>query len=167
MRAMAEPARRSRWIPWTIVGFFLVVFVANGLLVVFALSSRTGFDGADAYRRGVHYNEALAAAAHQAELGWRSHIAFADMGGRTGRVEFTLNDRNNAPLRHAAVKAMMVRPTAAGHDFALTLKESAPGRYAATVAFPLAGQWEVRVLAESHDSANDRYAEVERIMVAP
>ena len=164
MSRPADPVRRSRWIPWSFVGFFAVVFVANGLLIVFALSSWTGFDGADAYRRGVHYNNALAAAAHQAQLGWHSHIAFADKGGHAGRVEFALTDRGDAPVRHAAVKAIIVRPTAAGHDFTETLAESAPGRYAATVEFPLAGQCEVRVLAET---AGTRYAAVARIMVTP
>ena len=45
-----------------------------------------------------------------------------------------------------------------------TLAESAPGRYAAVVAFPLAGQWEVRVLA---DAADVRYAAIARVMVTP
>jgi nitrogen fixation protein FixH len=164
MSRPADPARRSRWIPWSFVGFFAVVFVANGLLIVFAFSSWTGLDGADAYRRGVHYNRGLAAAAHQAELGWHSHIAFADKGGHAGRVEFALTDRGDAPVRHAAVKAIIVRPTAAGHDFTEMLAESAPGRYAAIVEFPLPGQWEVRVLAET---AGARYAAVARIMVTP
>ena len=167
MRPDADPARRSRWIPWSFVGFFLVVFIANGCLIVFAFSSWTGLDGADAYRRGVHYNRALAAAAHQAKLGWHSEIAFADKGGKAGRIEFVLTDRRNGPVRHAAVKAMIVRPTAAGHDFTETLAESAPGRYAAVVAFPMPGQWEVRVLAQSHDAENDRFAAVTRIMVNP
>jgi nitrogen fixation protein FixH len=161
------PARRSRWIPWTFVGFFLVVFIANGLLIVFALTSWTGLDGADAYRRGVHYNRALAAAAHQTELGWHSKIGFADAGGRAGRIEFTLTDRERAPVRHAAVKATIVRPTAAGHDFTETLAEASPGHYAAIISFPMPGQWEVRVLALSHDAADDRFAAVARIMVNP
>ncbi|MGE5145865.1 MAG: FixH family protein [Candidatus Eiseniibacteriota bacterium] len=167
MRRDAEPARRSRWIPWIFVAFFAVVFTANGLLIAFALESWTGFDGADAYRRGVHYNRALAAAAHQNSLGWHSELAFADKGGKAGRIEFVLTDRRNVPVRRADVKAMIVRPTAAGHDFTEPLHESAPGRYAATVAFPLPGQWEVRVLAQSHDAENDRFAAVARIMVAP
>lgn len=167
MTAPASGPRRSRWIPWIFVGFFAVVFVANGLMIAFAFTSWTGFDGADAYRRGVHYNAALAAAAHQDSLGWHSRIAFADRGGQAGRIEFQLTDKSGAPVRHAAVKAMIVRPTAAGHDFAEPLAESAPGRYAAVVSFPLPGQWEVRVLAESHDAAQDRFAAVARIMVAP
>jgi nitrogen fixation protein FixH len=165
--SLADSPRRGRWIPWSFVGFFLVVFIANGFLIVFAFTSWTGLDGADAYRRGVHYNRALAAAAHQAELGWHSEIAFADKGGKAGRIEFVLTDRGDAPVRHAAVKAMIVRPTAAGHDFTETLAESAPGRYAAIVAFPMQGQWEVRVLAQSHDAENDRFAAVARIMVGP
>jgi len=167
MSASGATPRRSRWIPWAFVGFFAVVFLANGLLITFAFTSWTGLDGADAYRRGVHYNAALAAAAHQDALGWHSRIAFADQGGRAGRIEFQLTDRSGAPVRHAAVKAMIVRPTAAGHDFTEPLDESAPGRYAAIVAFPMAGQWEVRVLAESHDADQDRFAAVARIMVAP
>jgi nitrogen fixation protein FixH len=164
MSARTGTERRSLWIPWSFVGFFAVVFLANGLLITFALSSWTGLDGKDAYRRGVQYNKALEAAAEQAALGWQSRIAFADAGARAGRIEFVLTDRGDAPVRRAAVQAMIVRPTVAGHDFAATLTESAPGRYAAIVAFPLAGQWEVRVLA---DAADARYAAVARIMVTP
>ena len=156
--------RRSRWIPWSFVGFFAVVLAANGIMIAFALSSWTGLDAKDAYRRGVQYNQALEAAARQAELGWRSRIAFNDAGGRAGRLEFELADRTGAPLRHADVRAAIVRPTTAGHDFATRLEESAPGRYAAIVAFPLAGQWEVRVLAEVADV---RHAAVARVMVTP
>jgi nitrogen fixation protein FixH len=136
-------------------------------MITFAFTSWTGFDGADAYRRGLHYNSALAAAAHQDALGWHSRIAFADKGGRAGRIEFQLTDKSGAPVSHAAVKATIVRPTAAGHDFIEPLAEGAPGRYAAIVEFPMPGQWEVRVLAESHDAARDRFAAVARIMVAP
>lgn len=164
MSAPMRAERRSRWIPWSFVGFFAVVFLANGLLIAFALSSWTGLDGKDAYRRGVQYNKALEAAARQAELGWQSRIAFADSGGQAGRIEFVLTDKTGAPVRQAEVQATIVRPTAAGHDFAATLAESAPGRYAAVVAFPLAGQWEVRVLA---DAADVRYAAIARVMVTP
>ena len=160
----ARPGRSGRWIPWAFVGFFAVVFLANGLMIYFALWSWTGLDGKDAYRRGVHYNQALEAAAHQAELGWHSKIAFADAGGRAGRVEFVLTDRRSIPVRHAQVSAEIVRPTTAGHDFTATLNETAPGRYDAVVAFPMPGQWEVRVLADAPDA---RYAAVARIMVTP
>jgi nitrogen fixation protein FixH len=139
----------SRWIPWTFVAFFLVVFAVNGVMVWFALASWTGLETTNPYERGLAYNRALEAAREQAALGWQADFHFAQSGQRHGTLEFRLQERDGAPLAAARVDALLVRPTEEGHDFAVDLTEREPGRYGAEVELPLPGQWEVRLAARA------------------
>ncbi|MFW5680782.1 MAG: FixH family protein, partial [Pseudomonadota bacterium] len=67
---MTEPARKSRWIPWAFVAFFGVVFLVNGVMVYFAVTTFAGVERRDAFKRAQSYNEVLAEARAQAALGW-------------------------------------------------------------------------------------------------
>jgi len=139
--------RRSAWIPWAFVGFFVVVFVANGLMVYFSFSSWTGISTEDAYRRGIAYNQVLAEARAHEALGWKLKADFLplDVAARRGRLVATLTDRDGAPLAGARVSARVVRPTHEGYDRSVVFDDFGGGRYEAEVALPLAGQWELRL----------------------
>ncbi len=164
-RRQPRAARRDGWwIPWLFVAFFAVVVGANGILVVLAMDTWTGLETEDAYRKGLRYNEQIAAAERQRALGWQVDLDFAPAGGRAGRLTVTLRDRKGTPLRRAEVDAKLVRPTHVGYDFALPLDPEGGGRYAADIRFPLAGQWDVRVTARR---GADRYRLTRRISVAP
>ena len=139
---------RSWWIPWAFVGFFVVVFGANGIMVFFAYDSWTGVATEDAYVKGLAYNEQIADARAQQTLGWRGELTFTANGPLRGRLELDLRDRHETPIGGAAVTADLVRPTHGGHDLQLSLEDAGGGRYAAEVALPLAGQWDVRLRAE-------------------
>jgi nitrogen fixation protein FixH len=142
-------AGRDRWIPWTFVGFFLVVFAVNGVLVWAALSSWTGLETPDSYERGLVYNRAIEAEKEQVALGWRAGFGFNQTGVRQGMLELRLQGRDAAPLRGARVDAEIVRPTKEGYDFDVALKEQAPGLYRAEIQAPLPGQWEARIAARA------------------
>ncbi len=139
---------RSWWIPWAFVGFFLVVFGANGIMVFFAFNSWTGLATEDAYIKGLAYNEQIADARDQQTLGWKAELGFAPNGAQRGTLELDLKDRHGTPISGADVTAVFVRPTHAGHDLEITLENAGGGLYAAEVALPLAGQWDVRLRAE-------------------
>ncbi|HEV7283815.1 MAG TPA: FixH family protein, partial [Kaistia sp.] len=139
MNATAAPSR-SRWIPWAFVGGFIVVLPANAIMVTFAMSSWTGLDTRDAYRKGLAYNRTLAAERQQAALGWQGTAVWRD-----GQVAVEIADRHGDPVTAATVRADFVRPTAEGHDVSVDLGEIGGGRYAAAVDLPLAGLWDVRV----------------------
>jgi nitrogen fixation protein FixH len=141
--------RRSRWIPWAFVGFFVVVFAVNGAMVWFALSSWTGLEADDSYERGLVYNRAIEAEKEQAALGWRSDFRFAQTGARRGTLELDLTGRDGDRLQGAKADARLVRPTREGYDFDLALAEREPGRYLADLELPLPGQWEVRLAARA------------------
>ncbi len=157
--------RRSAWIPWAFVAFFVIVFAANGLMVFFSFESWTGISTEDAYRRGIAYNRVLdEARAHEA-LGWKLTVDFEprpDEGARRGRLLARLVDRDGAPLPGARVSARIVRPTHEGYDRSVTFEDLGGGRYEAALALPLPGQWEVRLDARRGEN---RVIAVSRIEV--
>jgi nitrogen fixation protein FixH len=136
------------WIPWAFVGFFVVVVAVNAGMMTAAFSTFTGLSTANHYRRGVSYNKALEAEAAQRARGWQADARFEQTGPRTGRLVVAFKDRKGEQLLSLAVSARIVRPTNAGDDFTAALRPLGDGRYAADIAFPLAGQWRAEILAK-------------------
>ena len=79
-----------------VLAFFASIFTVNGVMIYSALSTYTGLVANEPYRKGLHYNERIAADARQIRLGWtdtldvgrdgRVVLALADSGGRAGRA---------------------------------------------------------------------------------
>jgi nitrogen fixation protein FixH len=155
-------AGQDRWIPWAFVGFFVVLIAVNAVMVSFALNSWPGVESANAYEDGLAYNKTLADARRQDALGWRYGFAFKQAGAEAAHIEITLHDHDGLALTQAAVSARLVRPTSEGHDFDVEIPGDGTGRFAADVALPLPGVWEVRV-AVAHPTGT--YRHVERIFV--
>ncbi len=163
MRIMERARRDSAWIPWAFVGGFLTMFAANGALVYASFTSWTGLQTESPYERGLQFNETIADGRRQLELGWRGDIRTRlDPAGGT-RVEVALKDAAGVPITGATVRARMVRPIGAGHDFEVDIPERGDGTYAAVVAPPLPGQWEARVFVER---GRDRFRLDDRFVVA-
>jgi nitrogen fixation protein FixH len=136
-------ARKGHWIPWTFVGFFGVVFVANAILVWFALTTFTGLDREEPYLRGVDYNAVLAEERRQEALGWTAAVEVD-----AGRLAVEVADRLEQPLGGAVVHADVTRPVDAALDFSTELAAVGDGRYAAPVDWPAPGRWDVLVTVE-------------------
>jgi len=162
MSTMAKERARSWWIPWAFVGFFVVILAVNGVLVIFAFDSWTGLETQDAYQKGLAYNEQIAEAEAQAKLGWHGSLSFEPTAARAGRVTLVLADRFGTPVTGAAVRAELVRPIHEGEDFAALLDDRGGGKYEAELSFPLAGQWDLRLVA---DHERGLYRLRERIVV--
>ena len=119
------------------LAFFAAVFVANGAMIYQALSTHTGLVANEPYRKGLHYNERIAADARQAQLGWAETIEVT----RDGHVSLALAQADGRPVGSMKVVGVLGRPSTNRQDIRLTLAEQAPGRYEAQVA-PLAeGNW--------------------------
>jgi nitrogen fixation protein FixH len=129
---------KGRHVLMSLIGFFGVMLIANGLFVYFALSTFTGSDS-DPYRRGLHYNETLAAAERQAEKGWQSSLSY-DEGKR--RLSLDLTDLQSRPITGLQIGAVVGRPVTDKEDHSLVLKEGASGVYSAEIELP-PGQWVV------------------------
>ena len=154
--------KRSRWIPWAIVGFFGVVIAVNAVMLWFALGTFNGLSYKEAYDRGVHYNETLAEAEAQHALGWQVTLDSANLGARQAEIVLELKDRTGAAITSAGVEGALVRPVQEGNDFAVSLTHRGGGRYAATVEAPLAGQWDLDLVVVAGE---DHYRLRERLMI--
>jgi len=124
-----------------VLGFFSVVFAVNGVMTYLAISTFSGLEVSDAYRRGRSYDAEIAAAAAQDARGWTvnlSHQAAAD-----GEIELvmTAKDASGQSVVGLRVEALLKRPAQAALDFNLPLREVGSGTYRETVRLPKPGQW--------------------------
>ena len=153
------PRPSDRWIPWSIVAFFVALTAILAHFVWLAVHNFPGTVADKAYEQGLAYNQVLQAAAAQDKLGWHAALAFATPA-QTLRLTYTLQDATGTPLRAAAVQGWLYRPSSSKLDEKLTLMETQPGVYEAELAKPAAGLWEVRLAAQR---GADRHQHSERI----
>ncbi|WP_374650891.1 FixH family protein [Dongia sp.] len=158
---------RALWIPGLFVFGFLVVIAVNGILIVTAVSSFSGLETVGAYEKGLHYNQALAAAQANAETGWNAmpEVGAAAAGGgdvAARELLVAITDRAGAPVMGLKVEAYLVRPTNAGMDAAIALKDAGGGRYRADFTPQALGNWELRLQASRGDVT---WQQVQRIFV--
>jgi nitrogen fixation protein FixH len=151
----ATPGGRTlsgRHVLLAFVGFFAIVFAANGLMIYQAVSTFGGLDTADAYRKGLAYNERIAAAAAQAARGWSDKL---DYGADTKRLRVFLSDRSGAAVSGLRVTAELKRPATNRFDQQLFLAQTGPGVYEVDAPGLEAGWWTVglRALAPEGDDA--------------
>ncbi|MFC4349477.1 FixH family protein [Kordiimonas lipolytica] len=154
-----ELEKSSRWIPWSIVGFFVVLAILDGIFVYLATSTHPGVVTEHAYEEGLRYNETVAAAEKQDALGWQTELDL--VAGSS--LMLTLSDAESRFIDGASVRAEISRPTQAGMDFELNLEQSGAGTYEAAVSFPEPGQWEVRIFVEWQQK---QYQQAKRVVVA-
>lgn len=159
-----DPGRRSWWIPCAFVAFFGVVLVANVTMIAIAFWSWTGLETDRAWRSGLAYNRALEAERAQMALGWDAALDFEQGDERRATVALTLEDRHGNLIKNAHVEAWFVRPTHDGYDFRAVVPNYHAGTYRAEVTLPLAGQWDVRVVATS---GGDTYRLRKRVHLRP
>lgn len=119
------------------IAFFAAVFVVNGAMIYQALSTHTGLVANEPYRKGLHYNERIAADAQQASLGWVEVLNVT----REGLVRLKLARPDGRPVPGLKIEGVLGRPSTNRHDVKLALAEVSPGSYEAQLA-PLAeGNW--------------------------
>jgi nitrogen fixation protein FixH len=140
--------RRSRWIPWTFVGGFLIVVAANATMIAFAIGSFTGLTTSEPHTKGLRFNDQIRQAEAQARLGWTVAARFARDAAQSAEIELRLTERGGAPLAGAAVTAVFARPVERDRDFTVVLQSAGNGRYRGRAAFPLPGAWDVKYRIE-------------------
>lgn len=162
---MARKRSPGFWYPWIFVGGMLVVIAVNAVLASYAVETFPGLETENAYKKGLAYNETIAASRAQDERGWQANVKFAPANGsdaHAGSLLVEFADRNGTPLHGLSVSAQLIRPTHGGGDFTVSLVEQDGGLYATTMAFPLPGQWDAWVRA---DSRSGKFQITRRILV--
>ncbi|MEW5729006.1 MAG: FixH family protein [Pseudomonadota bacterium] len=146
---MAKARQPGWWYPYIFVGAFLVVIGVNGALAWFATSTFTGLETEGAYEKGLAYNQNLALAKAQAELGWTVDTTVEPVAGEGARVAVTLayRDRDGRPVNDLDIRGRVIRPTAKGLDHDVAFPAKGEGLYGATLDLPLNGVWDIEVAA--------------------
>jgi len=127
--------------------FFGAVFVANGALVYYALSTFSGEQEASPYEHGLAYERDIEFAHAQDARGWNVTLGVlrADPGAPAS-IAVAMRDANNAALEGLQVSASLEFPPDKHLDRHVVLAEIRSGEYLADL--PLrAGQWDVVVEA--------------------
>ncbi len=99
------------------------------------------------YERAVRWDSEQAQWAENARLGYRATVTSAPAAGGV-EVVARVVDRHDAPVRGAAVHAEAFANARSGDRKQLVLAERADGTYAALVAKPRPGLWELRLRVE-------------------
>jgi len=133
----------GRQVLLALLAFFGIVFAVNGVLLYQALSTHSGLVAQEPYRKGLQYNERIAASERQAALGWSSELA----AETDGRVRVALRDAAGQPLAGLVVTGRLSRPASAGSDRALAFAETSPGQYVVEAGAIAPGAWQIDIEA--------------------
>ena len=146
------------------IGFFLIVFAVNGLMVYQALSTFGGLDTDDAYRKGLAYNDRIAAAATQTRLGWHDRTDYVP---EARRLRVTLTDATGAALSELKVSAVMQRPATDAFDRQLSLSQTGTNTYEVDVSQLEPGAWTVDLQARRDGGGAALYEARRRLWIKP
>jgi nitrogen fixation protein FixH len=146
------------------IGFFLIVFAVNGLMVYQAESTFGGLDTDDAYRKGLAYNDRIAAAATQSRLGWHDRT---DYVAEVRRLRVTLSDATGAGISGLKVSAVIERPATDVFDRQLSLSQTGPDTYEADVSQLEPGAWTVDLQARRDGEGAALYEARRRLWIKP
>jgi nitrogen fixation protein FixH len=141
----------------------LVAAVVAVIAVTIWVGART-FEGtvvADPYDAATRFD---AERHHAAALGWRLSVDPAALRVGAAPLRFALAGRDGAPLAGAAAQVRVSRPGTARLDRSAAARDEGGGRYAADLAFPEPGLWDVTVTASRGGErlAVERRVQVER-----
>jgi nitrogen fixation protein FixH len=121
---------QGRHVLLALSAFFGVMFVVNGIFVYAAMTTFSGGDTSDPYRKGLNYNATLKADERQAERGWRTEL---DYDAKTRKLELSFLDKAAAPVTGLSIRAKLSRPATAKQDRHIVLAETSPGVYDAAI----------------------------------
>lgn len=158
MNATSVPPRKTerlsgRHVLGIFLAFFGIIFAVNGYFMYSALKTHTGVVSVEPYRRGLAYNERIAADERQGLLHWQVEFAF----GQNGAAHLTLRDATGTAITGQLVTASIGRPSTERFDRTLKLVETAPGQYAASSAPVPSGTWLAQVEVRAADGNEPVY----------
>jgi len=149
------------------IAFFGVIFAVNGVFLVSALTTHTGIVSKQPYRKGLDYNDRIAADVLQQKVGWTHAV---NLDREQGTVRLVLADKQGRPVSGLDVQGFLGRPSTDQHDARLTWRETAqPGTYSAKVGKLALGNWllQLEVRETTSDGAKIAYRLRKRLWLKP
>jgi nitrogen fixation protein FixH len=141
---------RGRHVLLGLVAFFGLIFLVNGIFAYYAITTFGGGDTSNPYQKGLDYNDRVAEAARDAELGWQAQLTY----GAVGKLTFSLTDRGGQPVSGLHFNGTIGRPATDREDVSVSFNEAERGAYAATVRLA-PGQWIVQLQSDELSRAGD------------
>ena len=141
---IAAPAPRQlqgRHVLALFVAFFAVIFVVKGYMLMQALSTHSGVVASEPYRKGLAYNQRIAAGERQSALAWVHTITAVP----DGLITIDLAGPDGRGIGNLTVTGFIGRPSTSAHDRVLALSERTAGRYAGNTAPLESGAWLVSI----------------------
>jgi len=152
--------QHDRWIPFSFIGFFVLLFALEANFIAIAYRSFTGLVTDEPYATGLHYNEIIAAREAEQRLGWQIGTMATPGAALESRLEVTLRDRDGRPLA-AGLKITAERMTRFPQVIPVEMTEVAPGQWQGLARLPLAGRWSLRLIVTAGADKVHRIAEIE------
>lgn len=121
-----------------ILGFFLTIFIVNGIFVYVSLNSHPGVTSEDAYRKGLDFNSRLEMADRQAARGWQPRIEMA-----SDSVALSLLDAYGNPVQGRRAELEIRSPVHDRADRTVALTEITAGQYRSGALSLPAGRWQL------------------------
>jgi nitrogen fixation protein FixH len=133
----------GRFVLFTLLAFFGVVFAVNFLMMKLAIDTLPGTEVDSAYSASLGYAKEILAARDQSMRNWQidAHIQRVADGGATLRVE--ARDKNGAPISGMKFQGRLERPTDRRADRPVELAEVGIGIYRGTALSVPRGQWDL------------------------
>lgn len=163
MSAAKKKELSGRMVLTIFIGFFLLVFLANGIMTFVAIDTFSGVETQDAYRKGRDYNDTLQESRNQAALSWQASLNAVSLGDNRLAIGVDVFGKEGTALRGAAVELTLLRPTVKGMDVVVTLPETSPGIFASEIVVPAAGNWKALVTVTS--ASGDTYRLEKKLFV--
>ncbi|MEO9731613.1 FixH family protein [Qipengyuania citrea] len=144
---MKDPkAMTGRTVLFWLLGFFGIIFTANGIFIYLALGSFPGVVVESSYEAGQAYNQEIAAAKAQADLNWQVSSEFIRADGDGGKLVVTAADADGTPLYGIKLNAMLRNPVADNSDVKVDFHADGGGRYVGEVTRVAPGNWTLVLL---------------------
>lgn len=133
-----------------IAGFFLIIFIVNAIMATIAVGTWGGLETKDAYRKGLYYNDEIAAAESQKKSGWKMSLKHSPNSLKRDRLDVEII-WPVADLPPANVAAHISRAVTDAYDKKIILTKTGNNIYTAPLSLPQAGQWNVTILVKRAD----------------
>ena len=127
------------------IGFFLVVFAANGIMTFLAIDTFSGIETEDAYRKGRDYNQVIEEGRAQEALSWQAVMNAQSLGNSRLGIGINVLGKDGLPRQGANVALTLMRPAEQGKDVIVTLQETEAGVFASEIDLPEPGNWKAFV----------------------
>ena len=140
-----KQAMRNPWVIGWLTAVFLVV-VINAIFIITAINTNPGLVETDYYEKGKdHEQNFLKKVEARNQLGWQLNLQLPGRIMKNEESLYYLNvvDKSGSPLTDAKAELVAYRPSDAGADFTIPLKEFTSGLYQAEASFPLKGVWDL------------------------